>query len=160
MSDPLVDLRGLLRGLHERRIEYVLLGSMAMIFYGYVRNTEDLDVAVNPDRENLDRVAEWLTSIDAVLKLNPARAFGSRERWGLHKGSNATVLTSLGQVNVVQRLPGLPDWPQLIEAAELYEIEGMRVPVINRLTLIELKRRRGSNLDLADVAAIELLPEL
>jgi len=31
------------------------------LFYGYVRSTEDLDIAVNPDRENLDRVADALT---------------------------------------------------------------------------------------------------
>jgi len=117
-------------------------------------------VAVKPDRENLDRVAEWLRSIDAVLKLNPRRAFGSRERWGMHKGSNATVLTSMGQVDVVQRLPGLPAWSQLLEEAELYEIDGRQVPVMNRLTLIDLKRRRGSHLDLADVEAIERLAEL
>jgi hypothetical protein len=78
----------------------------------------------------------------------------------MHKGSNATVLTSLGQIDIVQRLPGLPDWSQLIDEAELYEIEGMRVPVLNRRTLIDLKRRRGSHLDLADIEAIEALDEL
>jgi len=36
----------------------------------------------------------------------------------------------------------------------------MSVPVINRKTLIELKRLRGSHLDLADIAAIESLEEL
>jgi hypothetical protein len=36
----------------------------------------------------------------------------------------------------------------------------MRVQVINRRTLIEVKRQREPNLDLADVDAIELLPEL
>lgn len=159
MTEPIVDLRGLLRGLHEHEVGYVLLGAMAMLFYGYVRNTEDLDVVVDPDRENLDRVAEWLMSLNAVLKLKPARAFGPRERWGMHKGANATVLTSLGQIDVVQRLPGLPDWSQLVEEAELYEIDGFQVPVMNRLTLIELKRRRGSHLDLADVEAIERLAE-
>ena len=66
------------------------------------------------DHENLDRAAECLMSIDAVLKLNPQRHFGPRERWGLHKGSNATVVTSLGQVDLVQRLPGMPDWPTLL----------------------------------------------
>jgi hypothetical protein len=160
MTDPLVDARGLLHGLHEHDVEYVLFGALAMIFYGYVRTTEDLDIAVNPDMENLDRVAEWLMSMDAVLKLNPSREFGPRERWGMHKGSNATVLTSLGQIDIVQRLPGLPDWSQLIDEAELYEIEGMRVPVLNRRTLIDLKRRRGSHLDLADIEAIEALDEL
>ena len=78
----------------------------------------------------------------------------------MKKGSNATVLTPLGQVDVVQQLPGLPDWQQLAEEAEVYEIEGMRVRVINRNTLIELKRRRGSHLDLADIEAIQSLEEL
>lgn len=130
-----MDLRGLLRSLHAYQVQYVVFGALAMAFYGYVRNSEDLDIAVSPEPENLDRVAEWLTSIDAVLKLNPRRSFGSRERWGLHKGSNATVLTSLGQIDVVQRLPGMPEWPQLIEEAEVYEIDDLQVPVMNRATL-------------------------
>jgi hypothetical protein len=160
MTEPLVDLRGLLCGLHDHNVEYVLTGALAMIFYGYVRNSEDLDLVVAPDQQNLDRVTEWLISIDAVLKLNPQRRFGPRERWGLHKGSNATVLTSKGQVDVVQRLPGLPEWSELLGEAELYEIDDLQVPVINRATLIELKRRRGSHLDLADIEAIERLAEL
>ena len=160
MTEPLVDLRGLLRGLHDHEVEYVLFGALAMVFYGYVRNSEDLDIVVSPERENLDRVAEWLMSIDAVLKLNPDRRFGPRQRWGMHKGSNATVLTPLGQIDVVQQLPGLPEWQQLVKEAEVYEIDGLRVPVMNRATLIELKRRRGSHLDLADIDAIEQLSEL
>jgi hypothetical protein len=160
MTELLVDPRGLLRGLHEHRVDYVLFGAIAMVFYGYVRATEDLDIVVKPDQENLNRVAEWLVSLEAVLKLNPARRFGPRERWGMQKGSNATVLTSLGQIDVVQRLPGMPEWPQLVDEAELYEIEGMRIQVVNRQTLIDLKRRRGSHLDLADIDAIEQLAEL
>lgn len=149
MTEPLVDLRG----LHDHKVEHVLIGAVAMLFYGYVRNPEDLDIAVNPARDNVDRVADWLISIKAVLKLNPARPFGSRERWGLHKGPNATVLTSMGQIDVVQRLPGLPDWPQLLEQAEVYEIEALEIRVLSRLTLIDLKRRRGSHLDLADISS-------
>lgn len=160
MTEPLVDLRGLLRGLHEHRIDYVLSGALAMVFYGYVRNTEDLDIVVAPDQENLDRVTQWLISIDAVLKLNPQRQFGPRERWGLPKGSNATVLTSLGQIDVVQQLPGLPDWPTLVEEAEVYEVEDQTVRVMNRSTWAELKRQRGSSQDLADIDAIERLAEL
>ena len=160
MTDLLVDVRDLLRGLHSHSVDYVLFGALAMLFYGYVRTTEDLDIAISPQPENLDRVTEWLKSIDAVLKLKPSRRFGARERWGMEKGSNATVLTSLGQVDIVQQLPGMPEWPQLIEEAEVYEIEGMRVVVMNRGTLIDLKRRRGSNQDIADIEAIELLAEL
>lgn len=160
MTEPLVDARELLRGLDNHRVDYVVFGALAMLFYGFVRTTEDLDIAVAPDQENLNRVAEWLVSIDAVLKLNPQRRFGPRERWGMHKGSNATVLTPLGQVDVVQRLPGMPEWEELVGQAEVYELEGREIHVINRATLIGLKRRRSSAQDLADIDAIEQLDEL
>lgn len=160
MNEPLVDLRGLLRGAGEHQVDFVLFGALAMVFYGFVRNTEDLDIVVAPDQENLDRVAEWLISIDAVLKLKPERRFGPRERWGMRKGSNATVLTRFGQIDVVQQIPGLPEWPRLVEQAEMYELDGDPVRVMNRATLIELKRRRSSAQDLADIEAIQLLDEI
>ena len=97
MTDPLVDAQALIHGLQEYEVDYLLFGAIAMLFYGYVRTTEDIDIIVNPDGANLDRLAEWLMSLKAVLKLNPKRRFGPRERWGLHKGSNATVLTSWGR---------------------------------------------------------------
>jgi hypothetical protein len=68
MTEPLVNLRALLLGLHAHEIEHVLFGSMGMLFYGYVRNTEDVDIIVSPDRANLDRVADWLVSLKAMPK--------------------------------------------------------------------------------------------
>src|SRR5438309_9193312 len=114
MTAPLVNLRGLLRGLNEHDVSYIVSGAMAMVFYGYVRNTEDLDLIVDPDAENLDRVADWLTSAGAALRLNPMSKFGERERTGLRRGAKVSVLTSLGQVDIDQQLPGLPEWQQLM----------------------------------------------
>ena len=42
MTAPIVNLRGLLRGLHSHEVKYLVSGATAMVFYGYVRNTEDL----------------------------------------------------------------------------------------------------------------------
>src|SRR5205823_6015284 len=112
---------------------------------------------VSPDPENLARVADWLTSAGAKLRLNPMMQFGERERAGLLRGAQVSVLTSMGHVDVVQQLPGLPAWPELVSQAELYETDGIEVPVVDRYTLIELKRSRGSYLDRADIEAIERL---
>lgn len=160
MTEPLLDAQELLRGLDQHEVEYVVFGALALLFYGAVRTTEDLDVVVAPDQENLNRVAEWLISIDASLRLRPARKFGPRERWAMNRGSNATVLTPLGQIDVVQRIPGMPAWEDLVAQAEVYEFEGRTVRVMNRATLIELKRRRGSAQDLADIETIEQLDRL
>lgn len=160
MSEQLVDLRGILQGLHDHKVDYVLFGSTAMVFYGFVRNTEDVDIVVAGEESNLGRVHDWLVSIDAHLKLNPQRRFGARERWRMVKGANATVLTSRGQLDVVQTIEGMPPFEQLVSEGEVFELEGLRVPVMSRHTLIELKRRRGSHQDLADVEAIERLDQL
>jgi hypothetical protein len=159
MSAPQRELRliELLQSLIRHHVEFVVFGSVAAGLYGHVRATVDLDVVVNPDWENVDRVADWLESLDTVLALNPARPFADRERWGLHKGRNATVLTRLGQVDVVQQLPGLPPWERLLDEAEIYEAQGMTLPAMNRRTLVALKRRRGSPQDLVDIDAIEAL---
>jgi hypothetical protein len=157
MTVPLVNLRGLLRGLRQHQVSYLISGAMAMVFYGYVRNTEDLDLIVDPDPENLDRVADWLNAAEAKLRLNPMSRFGERERTGLHRGAKVSVLTSMGQVDIDQQLPGLPEWGQLLAQSELYETDGIEVPVLNRETLIDLKRSRGSYLDRADIEAIERL---
>ena len=157
MIVPIVDLRGLLRGLHQHEVQYIVSGAMAMVFYGYVRNTEDLDLIVSPDEDNLTRVADWLTANGAKLRLNPMSGFGDRERGGMLRGAQVSVVMPKGQVDIMQRLPGLPEWPDLISQAELYETDGMEVPVLDRYTLIELKRSRGSYLDRADIEAIERL---
>lgn len=162
MSRPQRELRltELLRSLHDHRVEHVVFGAVALGFYGHVRATIDLDIIVRPSEDNLRRVHDWLDGLNAHLATNPARRFGPHERWQMFRGENATALTRLGQVDVVQDLPGLPEWERLVTESERYEFEGMTIRVIARGTLIELKRRRASGLDLADIEAIRLLDEL
>lgn len=159
MSGPQRELHviDLLRSLSEHRVEHVVFGAVGAGLYGHVRATQDLDILVSPDADNLGRVAEWLQSLDAVLALDPQRAFGGREAWALRRGNNATVLTRLGQVDVVQRLDGLPSWEDIVARAEHYEIDDLEVRVLDRETLIALKRRRASLQDLADIEAIQAL---
>jgi hypothetical protein len=76
------------------------------------------------------------------------------------QSSSVSVLTRLGQVDIVQRLPGLPEWERLVAESERYELGDITVAVLARSTLIELKRRRGSGQDMADIEAIELLDRL
>lgn len=159
MTAEPVDLRGVLQSLADHQVEFLLFGSTAMLFYGFVRATEDVDLVVNPEPHNIHRVHDWLVSIDARLALNPARSFGPRERWAMLKGSNATVTSRLGRLDVVQRIDGMPAWAELVADCEVYERAGQTVKVMNRGTLMALKRRRASALDLADIEAITQLGE-
>jgi hypothetical protein len=48
MTEPLVDAREMLRGLRRSQVEFVVFGALAMVFYGYVRTTEDLEPGGRP----------------------------------------------------------------------------------------------------------------
>jgi hypothetical protein len=56
----LPDFLDLLRFLNEEKVEYLVIGGMAVNFYGYRRATGDLDVWVAIDDENQERLAAAL----------------------------------------------------------------------------------------------------
>jgi hypothetical protein len=56
----LPDFLDLLRFLNEERVEYLVIGGMAVNFHGYHRSTGDLDLWVAITPENQDRLAAAL----------------------------------------------------------------------------------------------------
>jgi len=57
MIPLLPDFLDLLRFLNEERVKYLIVGGMAVNYYGYHRSTGDLDLWVEVTLENQDRLA-------------------------------------------------------------------------------------------------------
>jgi hypothetical protein len=66
MSDAL-DPVPLLRCLHERGVEHIVIGGFAVVAHGFIRVTKDLDIVPLPTAQNLERLAETLRALDAVM---------------------------------------------------------------------------------------------
>jgi hypothetical protein len=150
----LPDLAGLVRVLGDYGVEFVVIGGVAVAAHGYVRATEDLDLVPDPDRDNLDRLGNALVSIDARLMSDPRRELGPAERPALYQGRNLTLTTRLGDLDVVQRLPGVPDYAALVGDAEQSSIGGVAIAICSRAHLIAMKAARGSAQDNADLEAL------
>jgi hypothetical protein len=157
VNRPLRELRvvDLLAALKAVDLDFIVFGAVAVGIHGHVRGTADVDIVIAPDPENLKRLTDWLVADSAVLLLNPNRRFAEQEAEAVLAGSNASVLTSYGALDAVQRLPGLPPWGLLERAAIEIDFEGLRLKVIDRDTLIALKRSRGTHQDLADIERLE-----
>jgi hypothetical protein len=56
----LPDFLDLLRYLNEEKVEYLIVGGMAVNYYGYHRSTGDFDIWVGLSGENQDRLAAAL----------------------------------------------------------------------------------------------------
>jgi predicted nucleotidyltransferase len=51
-----MDTRSLLESLNARECRYLLIGALAFPHYGYARATLDVDIFIDPQRENAARV--------------------------------------------------------------------------------------------------------
>ncbi len=52
------DIEAIARLLNEHQVQFVLVGGVAMVLHGSSHVTEDVDVAISRDRENLARLVE------------------------------------------------------------------------------------------------------
>ena len=130
-----------------------------MAAHGFVRATEDVDIVPAPDRDNLDRLVNRLLREDARLTLAPDRALGVAERRALDQGRNLSVSTRLGDLDIVQRLPGVPAFAELAARSILIAPFGIPIQVASRPDLIAMKRAGGRTIDLADLERIDPEPD-
>lgn len=53
----------LMRALETHRVDYVLVGGMAVNLHGLVRATEDIDLFVRPEPDNIERLRKALREV-------------------------------------------------------------------------------------------------
>lgn len=146
-----LDLAALLRGLVANDVRFVVIGGIAVAAHRVIRATEDVDVVPDPAPENLDRLCDFLVERNARLVRAPERSVDREVRMALRRGRNLTVMTDAGDLDVVQRLPGVPSFAELTRDAWEAELEGTRFAVCSLQHLIAMKEARGTPLDLADL---------
>jgi hypothetical protein len=161
MSEAL-DPFPLLRALHERAIEHVVVGGFAVNAHGFIRVTNDLDIVPSPAPENLERLAEMLRDLDATVldtadfepqevPADPTRADD------LTMGGNFCMHTDLGRLDVMQWLSGLDFedlYGELDRGAIESSVDGLSVRVCGLDHLRAMKRAAGRPRDLEDLKGL------
>jgi hypothetical protein len=59
----LQEVISVLESLEKEQVDYAIFGAMAMNFHGLVRATEDLDLFVRPDGDNIERLKRALRRV-------------------------------------------------------------------------------------------------
>ncbi len=150
-----LDLAGLLRSLVAGEVSFVVIGGIAVAAHAAVRATEDVDLVLDPGAANLRRLIAVLEELDAHLLLNPERGIDEDAKAALVAGQNLTVTTSCGDLDIVQRLPGVPPFAALTADSLEVELFDVRFRVCSRDHLIATKRARSAAIDLADLDRLE-----
>jgi hypothetical protein len=147
--DALDDALRVISSLNEAGVDYVVIGGVAMNLHGLVRATEDLDVFIRPDPENVERLRRALRTLWADPSIDEITAEDlcgdyPAVRYGPPAGTlYLDILTRLGDTTRFTDLE-----------AEERETEGVRVRVATPATLYRMKRDTVRPIDHADAAAL------
>ena len=57
------EIMRILKSFEEARLEYILIGAVALNFHGISRTTQDLDIFVRPDPQNIERLRRALRGL-------------------------------------------------------------------------------------------------
>lgn len=161
MSTPPLRPLDLLAALRAYHVEFVVIGGFSLAAHGYVRGTKDVDIVPNPEPGNLRRLWEALQDLDATPMLGDLAAEElplTFDADGLLAGGGNWVLqTRLGRLDVMQWVPGVRGYAQLVEGAIRPDLPGMADPpaFAGRDDLIAMKHAAGRPQDLQDIAALE-----
>lgn len=123
------------RLLNREGVRYVLVGGYALAAHGYVRMTEDIDIAVSPDAQNARR---WVA---ALSRLPDGAAGEMRGEDDPFQGDylHAIRINDEFTVDVLPAVAGV-SFTELEQHIEWLELDGVAIPVLDLHGLLATKQ--------------------
>jgi hypothetical protein len=140
-------------------VEFIVIDGAAALAHGSARLTQDLDVVYRRSPENLDRLTGALSGLNPYLRGAPP---GLPFDWGketLARGLNFTLVTSLGDIDLLGEIPGGGTYENLVSDAIQLSIFGNPCLCLSLKQLIRAKRAAGRPRDLEALAELEAIAE-
>ena len=142
-------LKRLIAALESRHVRYAIFGAIAMSLHGLVRATEDLDLFIEPDASNIDRLRQALMDVFADPEIDKITA---EDLLGDYPSVRYAPPTGSFYVDILTRLG---------EAFAFADLETARVPFDGLTTTVvtprTLYRMKKDTVRLKDRADAEML---
>ena len=137
-----------LRVLVRYEVEFIVVGGVAAVFEGAPIVTLDLDIVYRLSPENVPRLAAALEEIHAVYN-DPAGRRIVPDATKLNTIKLHLLLTDLGGLDVLRSIGDGQAYEDLLPQSSEYEVEGMRLRVLNLESIIESKEFANRDKDRA-----------
>ncbi len=142
----------LLALLAEAGVRFIVVGGVAVILHGYVRLTEDVDLLVDDDGENLRRLLEALSDFGVGY----ARELSLDDFDGQPGAIRVVEETEFCQIDLFTRMSG-QRYADVIGEAETFDLLRWPIHYASKNSLIAWKDRSAREKDRIDVIALRKL---
>ena len=128
------DLLELARELNVQGARYALIGGYAIAAHGYNRFSEDVDLLVDPSRDNTPR---WVRALSKLPDAAAAELAGDDEIFE-REGHYAIRINDEFTVDIMPSACG-HDWQELAKYIVYIEVESLTMPVLSLQGLLLTK---------------------
>lgn len=157
----LLNYQNFFKQLNQKKIDYLVVGGLAVNFHGIPRMTYDLDLMILLERKNMLDIIAFLSKwgYRPRVPVDPKELADDEKRnlWIREKNMKAFTFYSdkhpLGEIDLLIDAP-VP-YPQIKKRALSIEIGGEPIPVVSIPDLIRLKQKTGRKQDLSDVQLLK-----
>lgn len=140
------DFQDFVAALNECNVKYVLVGGYAVILHGYSRTTGDLDIWVQPSKENYHRLERAFQRFGMPLFDMTEDKFLAQDFYDVFTFGRPPV-----SIDIVTQIKGL-QFEEAFEAAQWFDIEeNLKIRGLSLKDLLQSKRASGRNKDLDDI---------
>ena len=139
-----------LAALERERVRYVVFGAAALNFHGLARFTEDLDLFIAPDHENVDRLKRALRSVFDDPHIDEISA---DDLLGEYPAVQYVPPVEAFHIDILSRLGDAFRFDDL--EAQRMAFEDLTISVATPLTLYRMKRGTVRLKDRADAEILK-----
>lgn len=138
--------------LISHNVKFILIGGYAAIVHGSTTVTNDLDILIPFEKNNLEKLLIAFKEIHPKHQENKLPLTKTAEELSHFK--NLYLSTDIGPIDILGQIPGLGDYDKLLQHVIEIQLFDKKCLVLDLETLIESKRIMGRVKD--KNAAIEL----
>jgi hypothetical protein len=150
----------LLRLLVEKRVEFVLIGGLAMRVHGSAHITEDVDVCYSRTKENIQRLAEAMAALHPYMRGAPPGLPFRFDAPTIQAGLNFTLICDLGEADFLGEVSGIGNYEKVLAQSEERMLYGVPVRVLSLDGLLLAKKAAGRRKDHGHILELEELKKM
>jgi predicted nucleotidyltransferase len=157
---PELRVSSLLGRLVGGGVDFVVIGGIAVIAQGYVRNTKDLDICYSPEASNLEALGRVLVDLGARLRGIDEDVPFIPDARTLRGTQILTLDTPDGGLDLLVDPDGSPGYGALKAQATRADFDDFEILVASIEDLLAMKRAAGRPQDQSDIDALTAIQRM
>lgn len=154
------DFYNILEQLANGSVDFVIIGGFAGVVHGCTCVTEDIDICCDFSPANLLALQKSLDGLHPVHRMTPHRKKLHLTEKTCKGFKNLYLDTDIGQLDCLDSIKGVGNYQQVRQASELYEVNDVKIRVLNLDSLIKAKKAMNRPRDKEALLQLEAIKKL